>query len=248
MRQPASESAAQERQIAESELVEIGFALRNRRIGDLMQPRAAMLWLDADRPIDEVWQRIAVADQDAFLVCRGGLDNVLGVIGSRQIRSAFAAEGRLNLMGCLREPLHLPRTMRLLAALEAMRLTRAELALVVDEDGSDLGMVTERGLLDVLAGEVLSGLRPAQAESIRRSDGSWLLDGMLPIADFRMLLGRNPATDREALAYRTLAGLVMTRLGRVPAAGDALEWEGLRIEVIDLDGRRIDKLLVTPVA
>lgn len=241
------ESTTRERHVPESEMVETGFALRNRRIGDLMLPRTAVAWLDADRPVEEQRQTIVAADQEAFPVCRGSLDHVLGVIGPRDVRSACLDGGRLDLTGRLGEPLRLPRTLRLLPGLDDMRRSGTELALVVDEDGLVVGAVTARGLLEVLATEVLSGIRPVRPESVPRPDGSWLLDGMLPIAELRALFRLDDAADRAAHPYRTLAGLVLARLDRLPSTGDAFEWQGLRIEVLDLDGRRIDKLLVAPL-
>ena len=109
-------------------------------------------------------------------------------------------------------------------------------------------MVTVRDLLEMLAGDVLAGVRPAHPEAVQRADGSWLVDGMLSTEELRALVGRDGTDERGEHGYRTLAGLVLERLDHLPAVGDALEWDGLRIEVVDLDGRRIDKLLVRPTA
>jgi putative hemolysin len=233
-------------QAAEREIVESVFRFGDRRVDELMVPRPRIVWLDRDDPPEVSWQRIAVDNHSRYPVAEGSLDNVLGVVSVKRLAADVAAGRRPDLMASLAQPSFVPETMTALQLLERFRADSARVAIVVDEHGVIVGLVTPTDILEAIVGDLPDSGAGATAELVRRDDGSLLVDGLLPVEELVERLGLGALAEDERHGLRSVGGLVMRRLGRIPRAGDRLEWRGLDIEVVDMDGRRVDKVLVTP--
>jgi putative hemolysin len=231
---------------SEREIVESVFRLDDRRVTALMTPRLEIAWLDADAPPEEIRRRVAESRHSRFPVARGQLDEVLGVVRTKDLLGRCLAGEPPDLRSSLRAPLYVPESQSALQLLELFRKAHTHLALVVDEYGSVQGLVTVHDVLEAIVGD-MSAARGSEPEAVERENGSWLLDGALLVDEFREIfpVGELPGEGRGS--YQTLAGFVITQLGRVPRAADHFEWGGLRFEVVDMDGRRVDKVLVTPL-
>jgi len=230
----------------ERDLVGRALRLDDRPVRDLMTPRPSVVWLDADDPPEEVRRRAAESRHSYFPVARGDLDDLLGLAS---VKDAWAREitGQpADLLGSLRRTPLVPEGAPATAALETFRRSGLPLALVLDERGHIEGLVTLTDVLEALVGEVPDGDEDADEAIVRREDGSWLVDGLLPADALKERLGFRQLPRKEEADYQTVGGMVMDTLGRVPAAGDRFEWEGYSFEVVDMDGRRVDKVLVTP--
>jgi putative hemolysin len=228
----------------EQELVERVFWLGDQRAGAVMTPRHRIVWLDLEAPAEENWRRMVEHRFTRYLLCDGDLDAVRGMVDVKDLWAARLESGDTDLESHAREPLFIPNSTRALHLLERFRQSGVHLAVVVDEYGGIEGLVTLNDLLEEIAGD----LHAASAESppvVRRDDGSLLVDGSYPIDDFRQALGL-PERRGEPREYRTVGGLVFTLLGHVPTPGEHVEHEGWRIEVMDMDGNRVDKVLATP--
>jgi putative hemolysin len=151
----------------------------------------------------------------------------------------------VDLHAVLRPALFVPETMPALDLLERLRAERTQVALVIDEYGGFQGLVTISDLLGAIVGDIAQSEAPPEPEAVRREDGSWLLDGRLLVAELKDLLDLESLPDEESGHYQTLGGLVMAHLGRIPASGDRFQWGGWRFEVMDMDGKRVDKVLLT---
>jgi putative hemolysin len=233
---------------SERAMVQGVFDLGDRRAGELMTPRHRVVFLDLLKPNAENRRRMAASAHHAFPVCEGSLDRVLGVVSVKDLwRRALAGEPT-DPREAMAEPLFVPEAAPIPTVVERFRQTGTHLALVVDEYGGVEGLLT---LNDVLAA-IVGDLEPADAtggpRAVRRTDGSWLLDGGLPAHEVREVLAIESLPGEEAGEYETLGGFVMARLGRIPAPGDATDWAGLRFEVVDMDGNRVDKVLAAPAA
>jgi putative hemolysin len=198
-----------------------------------------MVWLDADSPPEEQRRVIAESRHPYYPVARGDLDDLLGVAS---IKDALAQEIRegwpVDLMASLRRPPLLPEGAPATEALAAFKRSGLSLALVVDELGHIEGLLTPTDVLEALVGNLEE---PLQAPVVRRGEGSWLVNGLLSAEELKERLG---LPDEQAGDYHTVGGMVMAHLGRVPAVGDRFEWEGFSFEVVDMDGHRVDKVLV----
>src|SRR5690348_4076297 len=178
-------------------------------------------------------------------------DEVLGVLEVKRLLRGASLETRLpELFKRLAKPLFVPGTARALDLLEEFRDAQTQIALVVDEYGGIEGLVTLNDLLSAVVGRAApaEGEAPSNAPVVRRDDGSLLVDGSLSTDDLRELLQRLDLPNEDESDYRTVAGMMMTAFGHIPEPGEHFEWRGLRFEVMDLDGARIDKVLITPVA
>lgn len=231
---------------AEREMVESIFRLDDRRVGAIMTPRLEIVWLDAKQPSDEIKRKIAGSHYSRFPVCEGSLDNPLGVAKAKDMLSRCLFGEPLDLRVTLRQPLFVPESRTALQVLELFKQSRTHIALVIDEYGAVEGLVTMNDVLEAIVGDLPLPGGEAEQYAVRREDGSWLLDGALSVDEFKEIfpVGRMPR--EESGVYHTLAGFVMTYLGRVPSAADHFEWGGLRFEVVDMDGKRVDKVLVMP--
>jgi putative hemolysin len=227
---------------AEQDMVEGVLRLNNRRVSALATPRTDIVWLAVDDSLDEVREQILAAPHDHFPVCEGHLDNVIGVVRTRDILMSGLDGGPIDLRALSHPPLFVPDSMLASRALELLKQSPVHLAFVMDEYGGLQGMVTINDIVEEIVGDIEAD-RP---QATRRRDGSWLLDGMLPIHEFKELFNipRLPGEERDS--YQTVGGFVMARLGRVPAPADQFRWSGFRFEVMDMDGRRVDKVLVVP--
>jgi putative hemolysin len=232
---------------AEQEMVERVFRLGDRRVGAVMTPRTEIVWIDSDASLEEIQHTIAESIHSRFLVAQGSLDNVLGVVHAKELLLHFLRGQPLDLMATLQQPLYVPESMRALEVLESFKQSAIHIALVVDEYGGIQGLVTPSDILEAIVGDLPEVGEQLEPLVVQREDGSWLLDGMLPIDEFKELFhfGRLPGEDQGV--YQTLAGFVIMQLGRIPAVSDHFDWEGLRIEVVDMDGNRVDKLLAQPL-
>lgn len=230
---------------AERELVNRVLALGDRWISSMMTPRTEMTWLDIDAPPEANWSKMAASGHTQFPVCRGKVDNVLGMVSTDDLWSQMANSESPSLQAALQEPLFMPETLPILRAVEIFKQTGMETALVLDEYGGIDGLVTLFDILEAVIGEIPYEGDRYETEITRREDGSWLLDGLLPADEFQALFGikEMPGEDKD---YQTLGGLIMALMNAIPAAGDHFDWQGLRIEVVDMDGLRVDKVLVTP--
>jgi putative hemolysin len=231
----------------EQEIVARVLRLGERRIGELVTPRSAMVALDVNDPPEESWAKVAGSPYFYFPVFEDVPDRVLGLVSVKDLWRRAAAGEKPDLRSLLKQPLYLPEGMSTLRALERLRETGSHLALVMDEYGGIEGLVTLHDVLRAIVGEMPT---PEQDEpmAVRREDGSWLLDGMLSVSELPEILGLAPADAEELEEFQTLGGFVMARMGSVPQAGDHFDWAGRRFEVVDMDGRRVDKVLVGSLA
>jgi len=224
---------------AEQDMVAGVFRLNDRRVYSLMTPRTEILWLDVRDTPDKILKKMDEGPYSRFPVCQGSLDNVLGIVKARKLLTLSLAGQPIHLKECLSPALFIPETTFASRALEVFKESNKEMVLVMDEFGGVTGLLTINDVLEEIVGDI----EISEPQVTQRQDGSWLLDGMLDIDEFKELfhLGLLPNEND----YETLAGFVMTSLGRIPQAADRFEWEGLRFEVMDMDARRVDKVLVT---
>jgi putative hemolysin len=230
----------------EESLVQRVFRVGDQRVGAIMTPRLDIEWVDVDAAGDELREFLSGHSHGQFVVCHESLDNVLGTVRAADLLSVSMKNAPITLRSLIQEPLFVPDSMGVFKLLEALKASHRHLAIVLDEFGAVEGLVTVTDLLEAFVGSL-----PTDAAADRpiaaRSDGSWLVDGAAPIADVTTEIGLDELPEGEAGAYHTLGGFVMARLGRIPRTADAFDWGGMRFEVVDMDGRRIDKVLVSRV-
>ena len=226
----------------ERDMVRNVFRLDDRKIGSLMVPRRDVVFLDANLPWEENAQRIESAEHTRYPVARGGMREIVGVISARQILTKALHGAAPDLARDLQQPVYVPESLTGMELLQSFRSSNVQLAFVVDEYGEVLGIVTLRDLLEAITGE-FTPQRPEDRWAVAREDGSWLLDGLVPIQELKDLL--ELASLPEEQRYHTLSGLLMVLLGRLPHTADRAECAGWRFEVVDMDGKRVDKVLAT---
>ncbi|OUC11847.1 MAG: hypothetical protein B0A82_25385 [Alkalinema sp. CACIAM 70d] len=235
---------------AEEDIMKRVFQLGDRRISAIMTPRVDILWLDLDDSDEENRRAMHEGSHARFPVCQGGLDNLLGVIQVYDLLMETLDGDPLDFTKSLQKPVFVPESTRALKVLELFKQTGNQIAFVVDEYGVIQGLVTLTDILQALVGDLPSAEELEEPQAIQREDGSWLLDGMLPIYQFKELLELEeqdlPGEHRGS--YQTLGGFVVMYLGRIPMSADHFTWDGLRFEVMDMDGNRVDKVLVMPEA
>ncbi len=227
---------------AEQDMVSAVFRFHDQRTSDLMTPRPDIVWLDLEDNLDDLINTITHNIYSRFPVCQGDLDNVVGVVQAKDLLSRSLAGQPLDLQACLRPAVFIPEGVEISAAMESLKKSDTPMALVLDEYGGTQGLITLTDIMEVIVG----ALELDQPQAVQREDGSWLLDGSLGIDEFKELFQIETLPDEERGYYQTLGGLMMMCLKRVPTTGDHFLWHHLRFEVVDMDGKRVDKVLVTP--
>ena len=224
---------------SEQDMVEGIFSLGDSRVYSLMTPRTELVWLDVTDSIEEIRQKIADCPYSRFPVRQDSLDTIIGIVKSRDLLVESLSGKEIDLKVLLKPAFFIPETMFASRALELFKEKNTELLLVVDEFGGLQGLLTINDILE----EIVGAMEFEEPQATLRQDGSWLLDGMLEADEFKEIFNFTALPHEEE--YETLSGFVMTSLGRVPQAADHFEWNGYRFEVMDMDGRRVDKVLVT---
>jgi putative hemolysin len=215
-------------------------------LGSLMVPRGDIVTLDADAAWAENLAKIRETGHSRYPVVRGAeLDEILGIVTTRMLLLR-AQSGAPEITHDLVAPLFVPESLTGMEVLQNLKMADTELALVVDEYGQVLGMVTLRDVLEAIVGE-FKPREPGDAWAIARNDGSWLLDGLIPVPELKDRLRLRAVPEEERGQYHTLSGMLMVLLGRLPKTTDAVEWEGWRFEIVDMDGKQVDKVLATPL-
>lgn len=258
-RQPASEPPVTEEEIKillekgtesgifeplEEEMVEHVFRLGERKASTLLTPRTEVVWIDVQDSEEEIHRKLTTSGHSRFPVAEGELDNVLGMVLAKDLLAQSLAGQPIDLRAILRSAPYVPESMPAFDLLERFKVARAKIALVLDEYSGIQGLVTTDDILDAIVGDIPGLGEISEAEAFQRDDGSWLLDGHLPLDEFAELF---EIADLPVKGIETLGGLVMMLLGRIPSNGDRFEWARLRFEVLDMDGRRVDKVLVIPL-
>ncbi len=228
--------------LEEHRMIEGVLKLADRNVRSVMVPRGDVVWLDVEDSRDTIWKLVKGSGHSRFLVCRGEVDELVGVVRMTElVEWAGEADGS-DLARRAEAPLVVQETTTVLRLLELFREAAVHLAVVVDEHGSIEGIVTATDVLTAIAGELPDVGDVDTPEAVRRPDDSWLLDGRLPIDEAERLLKRGDLASGDD--YTTIAGFALAQLGRLPVTAETFEWKDLRFEVVDMDGKRIDKLLV----
>jgi putative hemolysin len=228
----------------EHQMVRNVFRLDDRQVGSMMIPRAEIVWLDESAPADQVLTVIAADEHSRYPVCRGGLDDVVGVVSAQRLLQQVMRGPPLVVTERLQPAVFVPETLTGMELLDQFRASGSQLVFVVDEYGEVQGMITVRDVLEAITGEFTTPTDD-DAWAVRRADGSWLFDGLIPVPELKDRLDLKELPDEDRGRYNTLAGMVMLLLGRLPKTTDTVEWEGWRFEVVDLDGKRVDKVLAS---
>jgi putative hemolysin len=229
---------------SEQDLIERVLALDERRVDSFMTPRNKIIALDITATIDDVRTKLLDSRHSRFPVVDGDLDNVLGIVRAKDILTQSLAGQPFDLRSLLRPALFLPEVITALGTLERFKQESTHVALILDEFGGIQGMITHNDVLEAIVGYDPSQEAPAEPQVMRRADGSWLVDGLTAIEDFEDALDIDALPEDAGRRYQTVGGLVMSEVGGVPSTGQTFTWRGLRIEVVDMDGRRVDKVLV----
>jgi putative hemolysin len=232
---------------SEQEMVRNVFRLDDRQLGSLMVPRSEIVTLDASLPWEENVKRIEEEDHTRFPVLRGGWGDVAGVASARGLLRRLIRGETPNLEGAkLPPPVFVPESLTGLELLKNFRETGTQMAFVIDEYGEVLGMVTLRDVMEAITGE-FTPRNVEESWAIKRDDGSWLLDGLIPIPELKDRLSLRNVPEEEKGGYHTLSGMMMLLLGKLPQTTDKADWDGWRFEVVDIDGKRVDKVMASPL-
>ena len=232
---------------SEQDMVEAVFRLGDKTARALMTPRTQIVWFDVDDSAEQIRKKVAESGHSRFPVSNGKLDNVVGVAQAKDLLTGTLAGAPIKLATYLQQATFVPRTMSALQVLEFIKRSGSHIALVVDEYGGIEGLLTHHDILEAIAGDIPFGTSPTEPKAVQRHDGSWLLDGMLSIDEFKEIFNQESLPGEKRDAYQTLGGFLFTHMGRVPSVSDRFEWNGLCFEIVDMDGKRIDKVLVTSV-
>ncbi len=232
---------------AEQDIVDRVFQLGERPVQSLMTSRPEIIWLDLEDKPEENRHKLNQVPYTRVLVCQQGLDNVLGFVRVTDLLSQMLENQPLDLTRSLRRPLFVPESTSALRILEMFKQTGTHIGIVVDEYGVIQGLVTLNDILLELVGDIPMVDHQDEPQVIQREDGSWLLDGMLEVEEFFKLFEIQGLVQPHQGNYHTVGGFVITHLSRIPSVTDSFEWQGLKIEVVDMDGNRVDKVLVMPI-
>ena len=232
---------------SEQDMVQGVLSLGDLKIGALMTPRPDITWIDSEDSIQVTRQKIIDSDYSRLPVCAGELDRVLGVIHVADLLSQTLKGEEINITESLRQPLFIPESTRGLKVLEQFKKFGTHIAMVVDEYGVIQGLVTMHDIFEEIAGDITDfNEEPEEPQIIEREDGSWLLDGMLSIEELfdQFDIPESAIDPIDRGNYHTLGGFVSMQLGKIPISGEHFQWRKLRFEIVDMDGKRVDKVLV----
>jgi putative hemolysin len=231
---------------AERQMVEEVLRLADRPVRTIMTNRKDLIWLDVMDTKQEIRSKIAETGVSRFLVCEGTLDNCLGYVRTRALVEQLLEDAPLDLRSHLRDPLVVSPELNTLELVAMFRRARPHIALVTDEYGTTLGLVTPADVLETIAGQRADEVNASTAQVVPRPDGSWFVDGDIELQDLERALAAGGLSTGEG--FMTLAGLILEQLERIPQVGEVLVVNGWRLEVVDLDGNRIDKVAVSRLA
>lgn len=230
----------------ETAIVQMVFRLGDRRVSAVMTPRTQVEWLDLEDSEEENRRKIRDSDYSRFPVVVSGPEQVLGIVQVKDLLTALLAARPFDIRAAVRPPIYLPNTVTALRALEIFKKSGTPMALVVDEYGDFEGVVTLHDILQSLVGDIADPTDAGSQTVVRRDDGSWLVDGMVAVDEIKDLTGLSLLPGEESGEFQTLGGFLMARINRVPAVGDHIAVKGFRFEVVNMDGRRVDRVLVIP--
>jgi putative hemolysin len=231
---------------AEQDMMEAVFRFGDRRVEALMTPRPEIVALDLDDPPDVNWGKISSGAHTWYPVYRGSLDTIAGVVTVRDLVSQVMAGKKPDLVPVLREPTYIPEGRPALMVLDLLRTSRSHIALVTDEYGTITGILSFHDIIEAIIGAVPSADHGKEADIVGRDDGSFLIEGLLPVEDLRERFGFGTLPEEGEGYYRTIAGFIVYSLGHIPEPGEHVTWNGYRFEVMDMDGKRVDKVLLVP--
>jgi putative hemolysin len=230
----------------EQEMVRQVFRLSDRRAEGLITPRQEVVSIDLQEAQEINRSKIIEYGHSYLPVIQGDLDNVQGYVRAVDLLAQALLGQELDYQAVMRTALFVPERAPVFDVLERFKGTGAQIAFVVDEFGGIQGLLTHTDILEAIIGEIHEPEDEHDPDIVQRPDGSWLIDGMVPVEEFREIFGLESLAGEEEGHFNTLGGFVITSLGRIPTSGERVELEGLSLEVVDMDGRRVDKVLVTP--
>ena len=239
-------AAAGEFHETESAIVQMALRLGDRHVDAIMTPRTQVELLDLEDGLEANLAKIEASDLSRFPVVEGGPENVVGILQVKDLLAVALAGEKIDLRALIRPPLYVPNTVPALKLLETLRKSGEPVALIVDEYGDFDGLVTLHDILQALVGDIAEQGEQAEQGIVRREDGSWLIEGLTPVDDVKDALGIKTLPEEESGDFHTLGGFLMARMKRVPRVSDHITVEGWRFEVTDMDGHRVDKVLVVP--
>jgi putative hemolysin len=212
-----------------------------------MTPRTEIEWIDLEEPIEMILEQVIQSNHSRFPVATGELDNVQGMLLGKDLLSQSLNGAIPSIPDLIQSPLFVPDSTSALKALDLIKEAGAHAALVIDEFSGVLGMVTLYDVLKSIVGSIPTAGEEEEIQIIQREDGSWLLDGLLAIDDIKELLGIETLPEEDRVGFQTLGGFMMTMLDSIPEVGQHFDVYNMRFEIVDMDGRRVDKVLVHPI-
>ena len=234
-------------QKAETEMVESVLMLDTLAVRDIMTPRPKIIFLNRSEPHELIWHKIVVSAHSYFPVYEGNRDNVVGIVSVKAVYANIAAGTKAATADLMTKPLVVAATQTVIQLLESFKQSGKHIALVTDEFGGIVGLVTLHDVMEAIVGDFPSPEERLKPKAVRRADGSWLMDAMIEIEQVEKVLPGLTFGDEESKDYQTLAGFIVKHLGRVPKEGEAFESQGFVFEILDMDRHRVDKVLVLPV-
>lgn len=225
------------------------FRLDDRQVGSMMIPRSEIAWLDINQSAEEVMRIVSTEEHSRYPVCRNGLADVVGVVSAQSLlrRAVLGMPLSLANLGDELQPgVFVPETLSGMELLEQFRASGAELVLVVDEYGEVQGMITVRDMLEAITGEFTTPMDD-DVWAVSHGEGGWIFDGLIPVHELKDRLDLRDLPEEDRGRYNTLAGMIMLLLGRVPVTADSVDWENWRFQVVEMEGKRIDRVYATPI-
>jgi putative hemolysin len=229
---------------AEQEIIERLLRVADRSVRSIMVPRPNIVWLDITESEAAIYDDIAKSGHSRFPVSRGDVDETIGIVHAKTLLDQLHKTGKVNLEAAIKTPLYVHESTNVLKLLEMFKKSLVHMAIVLDEHGTVQGIATPTDILTGIAGDLPEEEADIEPSAVQREDGSWLMDGQMPVFEVERVLGVTGLAVDDA-EYTTLAGFVLSQLGRIPSVGEKFRWKNWQFEVVDLDGRRIDKVLAT---
>lgn len=232
----------------EQSLIESIILLEDRRIASLMTPRTKISWLNIENSPEKIKNELIHSRYSRLPVGRGNLDALIGYASAKSLLTQFLSNSEINLEAALKQPLYVPETLTTLELLERFKKANTHFAMVIDEFGGIEGLVTMHDVLEAIIGELPNSYQTSFEQEITLlENGAWLASGQLSIIDLKEILGLKEPFFEGRDQFHTVAGFMITRLGKVPEKGEGFEWNNYRFEVIAMDRNRVDKILITPL-